>query len=96
MDNGSQKNFASEYIAKKLGLFSTLHPQPYNIGWMKDKQELRITRQCKLTYFINPFEDEVLCDVEPLSVVDALFIKHYLWVRHSTYQSWPHKVIVKI
>ena len=77
---------------KKLGLVTTPHPQPYNISWMKDGQELRITCQCRLTYF----EDEVLCDVELLSVADALFQKPYLWDQHGTYQSRPQKVIVKI
>ena len=47
------------------------------------------SRQCKLTYFIYPFEDEVLCDMAPLSVVDGLFGKPYLWDRHGTYQSRP-------
>ena len=74
VDNSSQKNFVFEYLVKKLGLFTTPHPQPYSIDWMKDGQELRITWQCKLTYFINPFEDELLCDVAPLSVADSLFV----------------------
>ena len=64
---------------KKLGLSTTPHPQPYNVGWMKDGHEIRITQQCKLTYFINPFEVEVLCDMVMLSVADALFGKLYLW-----------------
>ena len=96
MDNGSQKNFISEDLVKKLGLLTTPHPQPYNIGWMKDGHELRITQQCKLASFIKPFEDEVLCDVEPLSIADSLFGKPFLWDRHDTYQSQSHKVIVKI
>ena len=96
MDNGSQKNFVYEYIVNKLGLVTTPHPQPYNICWMKDGKELRITWQCWLTYFINPFEDEVLCDVALLSIDDTLFGKPYLWDRHGTYQSRPQKVIVKI
>ena len=85
MDNGSQKNFIFEDLVKKLGLFTTPHPQPYNINWMKDGQELRITRQCKLAYFIKPFEDEVLCDVALLSVVDALLKKPDLWDQNGTY-----------
>ena len=96
VDNGIQKNFVSDDLLKKLGLVTTPHPQPYNIGWMKDGQELRITRQCKLNYFIKHFEDEVLCDVASLSVADALFGKPCLWDRHGTYQSLPQKVIVKI
>ena len=96
MDNGSQKNFIYEYLMKRLSLVTTPHPQPYNIGCMKDGREQRITRQCILTYFINPFEYEVLCDVAPLFVVETLFGKPYLWDRHGSYQSRPQKVIVKI
>ena len=87
VDNGSQKNFVSEELVKKLVLVTTPHNEPYNIDCMRDGQELRITRQCRLTYFIKRFEDEVLCDVAPLFVVDALFGKPYLWDRHGTYQS---------
>ena len=79
VDNGSQKNIISKYLVNKLGLVTTRHPQPYNIGWMKEGHELKITPQCRLTYFIKPFEDEVLCDVAPLSIVNSLFGKPYLW-----------------
>ena len=52
---------------------------------MKDGQDLRITHQCGLTYFIKPFEDEALCDVAPLSIADALFGTPYLWDQYGTY-----------
>ena len=71
---------------KKLGLVTTLHPQSYNIGWMKDGKELRITQQCRLAYFINPFEDEVFYDLALLFIADTLFGKSYLLDRHGTYQ----------
>ena len=96
MDNGGQENFVYEDLVKKLSLVTTPHPQHYNIGWIKDGQELRITWQCRLAYFINPFEDEVICDVALIFVGDALLDKPYLWDRHGTYQSQPQKVIVKI
>ena len=63
---------------KKLSLVTTPHPEPYNIHCMKGGHELRITRQCKLTYFINRFEDEVLYDMSPLSVSDDQFGKPHL------------------
>ena len=84
----ARRNF-SEHLVKKLGLVTTPHPQPYNIGWIKDRQELRITEQCRVAYFIKPFEDKVLCDMAPLSIVEALFGKPYLWDRHGKYQSRP-------
>ena len=96
MDNYSHKKFVSEYILKKLGIVTTPHPHPYNISWMKDGRELRITHQCRITYFIKSFEDEVVCDMALLSVTDALFRKPYWWDRHGRYQSLPQKVIVKI
>ena len=56
---------------------------------MKDGQELRITSQCNISYFIKPFKDEVICDIAPLSIVDVLFVKPYVWDRHDSYQSRP-------
>ena len=87
VDNGSQKNFVFENIVNKLGLLTTPHPQPYNISWSKDGKELRITHQCRLAYFINSFEYELLCDMAPLLVANTLFGKPYLWDRHGSYQS---------
>ena len=43
-DNGSKKNCISEDIVKKLCLVTTLHPYPFNIVWIKDGKEIRITR----------------------------------------------------
>ena len=96
MDNNIHKEFVYEYLVNKIGIVTTPHPQPYNIGWMKYGQELRITRQCRLTYFIKNFEDEVLCDMASIFVADALFGKPYLWDRHGSYQPRPQEVIVKI
>jgi hypothetical protein len=34
--NEIQNKFVNEYIVKKLGLITTPHPHPYNVGWMKE------------------------------------------------------------
>jgi hypothetical protein len=34
VDSGSQKNLISAEVIKQLGLSTTPHPQPYNIGWL--------------------------------------------------------------
>jgi hypothetical protein len=35
IDSRSQKNLISTEIVKQLGLSTTPHPQPYNIGWLR-------------------------------------------------------------
>jgi hypothetical protein len=35
VDSGSQKNLISAEVVKQLGLSTTPHPQPYNIGWLR-------------------------------------------------------------
>jgi hypothetical protein len=39
---------------------------------MKVFRDLRVSQQCLLSYGIQPFKDEVLCDVSPLDVCDVL------------------------
>jgi hypothetical protein len=34
VDSGSQKNLISTEVVKQLGLSTTPHLQPYNIGWL--------------------------------------------------------------
>eukprot|EP00253_Pinus_taeda_P034566 PITA_34566 len=49
-DSGSQVNLISEAIVKKLRLSSTPHKKPYPLGWLNDKTQLQVTRQCKLKF----------------------------------------------
>ena len=66
-------NLISEEVVKRLDLPTTPHPQPYTIGWFRQGSDLRISQQCRLSYGIKPFKDEVLCDVAPLEFCDVLF-----------------------
>jgi hypothetical protein len=72
------------------------HPQPYTIGWLRQGSDLRINQQCRLSYDIKPFKDEVLCDVSPLEVCDVLLGQPYLWKRHTVYDSRPRSVIITL
>jgi hypothetical protein len=68
----SQKNFISTEVIKQLGLSTTPHPQPYSIGWLRQGRDLCVSQQFRLSYGIQPFKEEVLCDVSPLDVCDFL------------------------
>jgi hypothetical protein len=96
VDSGSQKNLISAEVVKWLALPTTSHPQPYTIGWLRQGSDLRVSQQCRLSYDIKPFKDEVLCDVAPLEVCDVLLGQPYLWKRHVVYESRPRSVIITL
>jgi hypothetical protein len=96
VDSRSQKNLISVEVIKQLGLSTTPHPQPYNIGWLRQGRDLRVSQQCRLSYNIQPFKDEVLCDVAPLDVCDVLLGQPYMWKHHVVYESRPRSVIVSL
>ena len=63
IDSGSQKSLISAKVVKCLALAIMPHPQPYTIGWILQGRYLHVNQQCRLSYDIKPFKDEVLCDV---------------------------------
>ena len=72
VDSGCQKNLISSEVVKRLKLPTTPHPQPYNIGWLSQGRDIRVSQKCRLPYSIKPFKDEVVCDVAPLEVCGVL------------------------
>jgi hypothetical protein len=96
IDSGSQKNLISSEVFKPLALLTTLHPQPYTIGWLCQGSNICIIQQCHLSFDVDPFKDEVLCDVSPLKFCNVLLGQPYLWKRHVVYDSRPQSVIITL
>jgi hypothetical protein len=96
VDSGSQKNLISVDVIKRMALLTTPHLQPYTIGWLRQGIDLRVSQQCRLSYDIKPFKDEVLCDVSPLEVCNFLLGQPYLWNFHVVYESMPHSFIITL
>jgi hypothetical protein len=96
VDSRSQKNLVSAEVVKQLGFPTTPHPQPYNIGWLRQGRNLCFNQLCRLSYGIQPFKDEVLCDVSPLDVCDVLLGQPYMWRHRVVYESRPRSVIVTL
>eukprot|EP00253_Pinus_taeda_P002220 PITA_02220 len=81
-DSGSQINLISEATVKKLGLLTTPHKKPYPLGWVCDKANLQVTRQCKLRFAIGSvFIDEVELDIVPLDICGIVLGSTYLYDR---------------
>jgi hypothetical protein len=96
IDSSSQKNLILAEVIKWMDLLTMLHPQPYTIGWLRQGSNLHVSQECRLSYDIKPFKDEVLCDVSPLEVCNVLLGQPYLWKRHVVYESRPRSVIITL
>jgi hypothetical protein len=75
---------------------TTPHTQSYTIGWLRQWSNIHVSQQCRLTYDIKTFKDEVLCDVAPLEVCDVILGQPYLWKCHDVYESRPRSVIITL
>eukprot|EP00253_Pinus_taeda_P023582 PITA_23582 len=85
-DSGSQVNLIFEAIVKNLGLVTTPHKKPYPLGWLNDKAQLQVTRQCKLKFsFGSAFVDEVELDIIPLDICGIVLGCLYLYDRKAIF-----------
>jgi hypothetical protein len=96
VDSSSQKNLISAEVVKQLVLPTMPHPQTCTIGWLHQGIDLRVSQQCRLSYDIKPFKDEVLCDVAYLKVCNVILAQPYLWKLHVVYESRPRSVIITL
>jgi hypothetical protein len=96
VDSGSQKNLISAEVVKQLGLSTTPHPQPYNIGWLRQGQDLRVNQQCRLSYDIQPFQEMRYYVMLPhwMSVMFSWAIAIYVEMHYVVYEYRPRSVIV--
>ncbi|XP_024009447.1 uncharacterized protein LOC112084529 [Eutrema salsugineum] len=53
IDSGSCTNVASKYMVDRLGLEKTKHPRPYNLRWLNDQTELKISEQVSIPFSIG-------------------------------------------
>ena len=44
VDNDGQKNLISAEVVKRLKLMTMPHPQPYNIRWLSQGRDLRVSQ----------------------------------------------------
>jgi hypothetical protein len=68
-DPGSQVNLISEELVKNMGLETKTHTNPYPLGWVCDKEKLKVTKKCRVRFSIaSKLIDEVDLDVVSLDM----------------------------
>jgi len=66
---------ASTHLVSKLGLPTIPHPRPYSSQWLKKGNEVQVTKQALISFYVGNLRDEVLCDVLPMNACNFLLRK---------------------
>ncbi|KAL4295181.1 hypothetical protein GQ457_12G014720 [Hibiscus cannabinus] len=57
-EEGSCTNIASTLMVEKLGLTTTEHHNPYNLQWLNNGDEIKVTKQVVVPFSIGKYKDE--------------------------------------
>ena len=79
IDGGSCTNVASTTLVEKLNLPTLKHPRPYKLQWLNDCGEVKVNRQVLVSFSIERYKDEVLCDVVPMHAGHILLGRPWLF-----------------
>ncbi|KAI9191578.1 hypothetical protein LWI28_010302 [Acer negundo] len=85
IDGGSCTNMASTTMVEKLNLTTLKHPKPYKLQWLIDSEEIKVTKQVLVSFFIGKYKDEVLCDVVLMHASHILLGRPWQFDRRVTY-----------
>lgn len=55
-------------MVEKLNLPTLNHPQPYKLQWLKMCGGVKVTKQVMVSFSIERYKYEVLCDIVPMKV----------------------------
>nr|XP_009759419.1 PREDICTED: uncharacterized protein LOC104211962 [Nicotiana sylvestris] len=72
IDSGSCANVVSSYFVEKLGLACMKHHTPYRLLWLNDSGELKVNKQCMISFNVGRYEDDILCDIIPMQACHIL------------------------
>ncbi|XP_042027467.1 uncharacterized protein LOC121774676 [Salvia splendens] len=72
IDGGSCTNVVCDRLVAKLGLKVLKHPNPYKLQWLGDSGELKVKAQCKVPLKIGEVEEEIICDIIPMTTCHVL------------------------
>ncbi|XP_052885327.1 uncharacterized protein LOC128293823 [Gossypium arboreum] len=72
IDSGSCANVVSNYLVDSLAFPCSKHPTPYHFQWLNEGSEVRVVKQCLITFKLGTYIDDVWCDVVPMHAAHLL------------------------
>ncbi|XP_024014542.1 uncharacterized protein LOC112088496 [Eutrema salsugineum] len=91
IDGGSCTNVASQSMVEKLGMQTIKHPHPYNLRWLNNQRQLKVTKQVTVPFKIGRYEDDVLCDVLPMEAGHILLGRPWQFDRKAVHDGFTNK-----
>ncbi|XP_017613580.1 uncharacterized protein LOC108458685 [Gossypium arboreum] len=95
INGGSCTNVASTMMVEKLGLPTTKHPSPYKLQWLNDGGELKVTKQVLVSFNIDKYSDEVLCDIVPMHAGHLLLGRPWQFDRRVQHDGYTNRYTFK-
>ncbi|XP_074314229.1 uncharacterized protein LOC141649438 [Silene latifolia] len=87
IDGGSCTNVASATLVSKLSLPTQDHPNPYKLRWLNKGSEVRVDKQCIVSFSIGKvYKDEVICDLVPMDVCHLLLERPWEFDKNTIQQ----------
>ena len=85
IDGGSCHNLASEELCSKIQLVKMKHPHPYKVQWLSDSDTIQVEHMMQVSFKIGAYEDNLECDVIPMSVCHLLLGRPWQFDRGVTH-----------
>ncbi|RDX97226.1 hypothetical protein CR513_20028, partial [Mucuna pruriens] len=86
IDSGSCTNVASTIIVEKINLQTAKHTRPYKLQWLSNIGEVKVDKQVSVSFAIENYKDEVLCDVVLIEARHILLGRPWQLDRKVTYK----------
>ena len=83
--SGSCVNVASTEMITKLNLPTRDHAKPYKLSWLDDFNDLIVKKQALVNFSIGTYNDELWCDVIPMSTCHLLLGRPWQFDRQVTH-----------
>ncbi|XP_074305735.1 uncharacterized protein LOC141640955 [Silene latifolia] len=94
IDSGSCTNAVATELVDSFKLETRNHHKPYMLHWLNENNGIKVKKQALLSFFMGPYEDEVWCDVLPMSACHILLGRPWQFDREVVHQGRDNIYIV--
>ncbi|GAV78401.1 hypothetical protein CFOL_v3_21869, partial [Cephalotus follicularis] len=97
IDGGSCTNVTTTTLVEKLKLPTTNHPSPYQLQWLNNGNQIKVTQQVLISFSIGKrYNDEVLCDVIPMDACCLLLGRHWQFDSDAKHDGEKNTYTIKL